>query len=89
MRLVDADALFDQLTRFQRKLHDADRELTANQCIAFVENAPTVDAVQVVRCVECRHWGKDGFGDYRKCSIDGAWHKPLFYCASGERREEH
>jgi len=54
MRLIDADALFDQLECYQRKLHDADRELTANQCIAFVENAPTVDAVPRERWEELR-----------------------------------
>ena len=77
MRLIDADALL--------KGKD-DHQIISTH---LIWNAPTVDAVAVVRCEQCRYWGKDGFGDYRKYSIDGAWHKPSFYCASGERREEH
>lgn len=44
--------------------------------------------VYVVRCGECKHWGsgtKGGFGEFRKCALDGAWHGPEFFCASGER----
>ena len=85
-RLIDADALFDQLTRFQRKLHDADRELTANQCIAFIENAPTVDAVPVVRCKNCRWY--DGLDWCNKLRISGVKAvEEYWFCADGERKE--
>lgn len=47
MRLIDADALFEDLIfpskRFERGL----REL--------ISDAPTIDAVPVVRCGECIH----------------------------------
>ena len=94
-RLIDADALFDQLTRFQRKLHDADRELTANQCIAFIENAPTVDAVPVVRCGECKHFIEPSW-ECRKLIDRDAYGEadarvyPDYFCADGERKDgEH
>lgn len=89
-RLIDADALIDQLTRFQRKLHDADRELTANQCIAFVENAPTVDAVKVVRCGECSHSEvcKMDDGDVRYCHIFEMQTEDDYYCADGDRKDD-
>ena len=94
MRLIDADALKHEL-KVKRDYLDTStavgrgQYIALNKAITMLDEQPTVDAVAVVRCEQCRYWGKDGFGDYRKCSIDGAWHKPSFYCASGERREEH
>lgn len=66
-----------------------------------IEDAPAVDAVEVVRCKDCR-WGVES--DYyksNKCTIDAEydenvgeyigfveWHRADFYCAYGERRAE-
>lgn len=79
MRLIDADALMSAVMA-----QDVVDKSVAKRLIL---QAPTVD-VRIVRCEQCRYWGKDGFGDYRKCSIDGAWHRCSFWCAGGERREE-
>ena len=46
MRLIDADAL-PKYTGYA---------LSADEVATAVENAPTVDAVPVVRCRECIHW---------------------------------
>ena len=42
-----------------------------------IAEAPTVDAVEVVRCGQCKH-----FGTHKCTSDDTGW-----YCADGERRE--
>lgn len=50
-----------------------------------IENAPTVDAVPVVRCKDCIHALKGANGDlwcYGTHRVFG-----MYYCASGERRE--
>jgi len=68
-----------------------------NAICDIVSNLPTIDAVQVVRCKECKHWKKDIFqtGDNfvgicrRKaaiksefpCTADG-------FCSWAERRKE-
>ena len=85
-RLIDADALKKKAYTSYECTSQPDRVVSVDD----IDDAPTVDAVPVVRCEACRHWGsgKDGgFGDYRKCALDGAWHKSDFYCKSGERKE--
>ena len=47
MRLIDADAL---LAEYDRK-HEGD----PGKARKLIEDAPTVDAVEVVRCKDCRH----------------------------------
>lgn len=63
-----------------------------------IADAPTVDAVEVVRCKDCKHWselnGKDsgkpvGYGDCRNhCGINGIAYGDSF-CSYGERRTDN
>ena len=92
MRLIDAELLEEQFG-----ISDAD--ILAKEEIRY---APTVDAVVVVRCKDCKH-----FKDYGKTSlrIDGknikagwchrrAWYDeeyrmpPDGFCSYGERKED-
>lgn len=50
MRLIDADALFRNMERWY---NNAERDEIA---VELVANAPTVDAVEVVRCNDCKHY---------------------------------
>jgi hypothetical protein len=57
----------------------------------LMEDAPTVDAVEVVRCKDCRHWIErtaDGIDTFHTCwfndSITGRTH----FCRYGERRTD-
>lgn len=52
-----------------------------------IDEAPTVDAVLVVRCRECKHMRRDNVGvfckvwnGYNGCGVDG-------FCSYGEKRE--
>lgn len=88
MKLIDADAL---LAKFNKKadiwsaLTD---EETASDFALYckvadaVEEMPTIDAVPVVRCKDCKHY----MTIY--CTCDGCCISPDWYCAEGERREE-
>lgn len=50
MRLIDADALYDEL------YEDMDEDEVLDRIPpCYVDNAPTVDAVPVVRCRDCIH----------------------------------
>ena len=66
MRLIDADAL--PITPVD--ITDLPKDGTA--LIVYskenVDNAPTVDAVEVVRCKDCR-WGREVCGNI-ECSVD-------------------
>lgn len=63
MRLIDADALIEDI---KTKLWDWDTvdgitsSTVLKQTITDIDNAPTIDAVPVVRCKDCKHWYNDG-----------------------------
>ena len=48
-RLIDADAFLKKMKRTSRYF----------DVVFDVEEMPTVDAVPVVRCRECKHWGDE------------------------------
>lgn len=77
MRLIDADLLEDQFG-----ISDAD--LLA---LDEIRHAPTVDAVVVARCKDCKHSWEDIGG---LCCSHGACVDLTvpgdFYCAYGERK---
>ena len=62
---------------------------------SLIENAPTVDAVEVVRCKKCKHWlhMEDGMGDCTNRRFHLPGHadptmKADDFCSCGERRTE-
>ena len=70
------------------RLIDADRLLQGYEDHDFIDthvvwNAPTVDAVPVIRCKDCKHWAK-GLG---WCNFTDLDVEPNFYCAYAERKE--
>lgn len=73
-RYIDADKLQEEF----KKLHGGKRSL-------LIDTTPTADVVDVVRCKDCKHYGKFGM----KCNklhltpIE-SWR----YCSYGERAEE-
>ena len=85
-RLIDADALW---RKFESEpwYDNADRDEIA---LPLVDEAPTVDAVEVVRCRECRYRFKNNGHDKSGCPIIDAniWMDDDDFCSHGERREE-
>ena len=95
MRLIDADALLEEVENEQKYLiargQLSEEHILVHALKRPVLDAPTVDAVPVVRCADCRHMddsfhtdGFDGMCRYWKChSTDYSW-----FCSNGERRSE-
>ena len=69
----------------------------------FVREAPAVDAVEVVRCRDCKYWGdEEGIAEgrdfrYARCNVHNYFRygehigwcpKEDDFCSFGERREE-
>ena len=94
MRLIDADAL---VKKFNEKASAAEclmEEKTAAKFRTFclladaVEQMPTVDAVPVVRCRDCKHSYEDldglccSYGPSVDCVVSD-----FHFCANGERKE--
>ena len=78
MRLVDAEALVDKLKDWRGDKEDVDMNdphdvgyyAAMSRAIRFASLAHTIDAVSVVRCKDCKHWGTDwaiGETEHVKC----------------------
>ena len=77
-RLIDANALIAEYDRVHIGPPGGARKL--------MEDAQTVDAVEVVRCVHCKHLGiKDFVYGYCKNKMCG-FVKPDDFCSYGERK---
>ena len=74
MRLIDANVVLAK--QFTTGLSDASGNHYGNADVVFaddIENAPTVDAVEVVRCGFCKN------AEPYDCTIDGTIHR-LYEC---------
>lgn len=84
MRLIDVDAL--GVGRCSKDVLPATYCAGWNGLINLIEQAPTIDAVPVVRCQECKHHHDCGthFCDAlgMDCPDDSE-----FFCSYGERKE--
>ena len=86
MRLIDADAL---------KRHEADTYGAIEDVVYAedIDNAPTIDAVPVVRCKDCKRC--DGFpcpdnimpNERGFCELDASLVKPDDFCSYGLRKD--
>lgn len=83
MRMIDGDTLWEKLDD-EPWYDNADRDEIA---LPIVAAAPTVDAVPVVRCKDCKYTRKV-YGrllcKYGTCT--GCILRDDFFCANGERR---
>ena len=86
MRLIDADAVI----RHKRKMSGADfgGEFWDEAVLATdIKSAPTIDAVEVVRCKDCVYSYEEfgfincTFGPFGDCKVPSQ-----FYCAEGKRK---
>ena len=89
MRLIDADALKEKAFITQQ-CNGCEIEDIAAVSVGAIDNAPTIDAVEVVRCMYCR-WGKETCGNI-ECFVDSnvptEYHGYEWFCPNGERRSE-
>lgn len=52
--------------------------------------SPTVDAVQIVRCKDCKNKEKDGISEgFHYCNINGLQVTDDWFCADGEKDDNH
>ena len=93
MRLIDADALKKALEEQIESYEEIDWETGAyhDVIVNFIGEAPTIDAVPVVRCKDCRFYNTTG------CQTGFGWcESPVvstgvydeWYCADGERKDD-
>lgn len=82
MRLIDLDSDYIQETLYRRGFK------TRQDIEEWLNNAPTIDAVPVVRCRDCKQGEIDDpdFPDQYYCHAGCGWNNGGFYCAYGERK---
>jgi hypothetical protein len=92
-RLIDANALLAELDKFANPMpNESGYEFLRGIATAIteIEDAPTVDAVEVVRCKDCKKsqkW-KNAFGaEGLKCYLLCADIDPDDFCSYGERKD--
>ena len=80
-RLIDADALIDTLDT-------SDEDIVFK---AILEDAPTIDAVPVVRCRDCKFAHMTYGGECKYCDVweseESLYLDGDFFCAFGERKD--
>ena len=80
MRLIDADEFEKDINKCFR--YSNTTLINNYEVLHRLNNAPTIDAVEVVRCKDCRYY--EGKNTY--CAND-ILATPYDYCSRGERRE--
>ena len=86
MRLIDADRLSEAIYDNVSAPYE-DASWAKENCLAEIEAAQTVDAVPVVRCLECKHRKYDDIFGMLWCNLDSCTKrvKPDDFCSYGEK----
>ena len=83
-RLIDVDAARRRIIAFATGLHS--EVLSVDTVMMLLTQAPTVDAVEVVRCKDCDHG--ININNMIACTeFRETIHKPEDFCSYGERKE--
>lgn len=90
-RLIDANEYCMELYNEMNYPGRSEEFMTAiDVAIADLAEAPTVDTVEVVRCLECKFGSWDSEPDDAMVCVrtnDGFWRSGNDFCSRGERKE--
>lgn len=85
MRLIDADALKRDICKYCNDVY-SDEPCEPSDCehMRIIDNQPTIDAVEVLRCKDCKYFMSE------ICHFDMGlnWSRGDDFCSYGERRRE-
>lgn len=84
MRIIDADQAIKVIVKNSEALDARDRSLSLILAMLLNndEEIPTVDAVPVIRCMDCIYYS----GKFKECNLTMSDVAPMHYCAKGEGR---
>ena len=95
-RLIDANAAKEMIANHANEFSDVlnrrEKALLIGGGTACIDKCPTVDAVEVVRCKDCKHFVQNEPYDPCECMKwtvrwGVAYVNPNDFCSYGERRE--
>lgn len=96
-RLIDTSQYKQFLKRYIKELYEVDAHMIAGaveRCLYKLEAQPTVDAVEVVRCKDCKHY--DNTEGICWCKLNSKFYLGGFdwhsfpedgFCSYGERKD--
>lgn len=90
-RYIKTDALMKDIWSLYRDEDHVDYNVAIADALNVIDEQPTADVVEVVRCKDCKH---AEIQDYAPpscrycCKYSALYHAKNFYCSMGERRED-
>ena len=96
MRLIDADALKEELNSWAVDLTKSKfPHYVKDDADCIIDTAPTIDAVPVVRCKDCKFHGvEESMGEQKPklylhyCEDTNRIVEPTCFCSFGERKDD-
>ena len=79
-RLIDADELNDYVMDTYGGGITDNTVIFYGDVLTIINEAPTIDAVEVVRCKDCKYW------DGEFCEMNETYCEDTDFCSYGERR---
>lgn len=93
-RLIDADKIINGIALYMAEnAYLNDTPLDVLKMVAnWITDAPTVDAVPVVRCLDCKHWDSetwlcDNHSTFGHHGLDWNMFSEDDFCSYGERKD--
>ena len=94
-RLIDANAVLAELDKFANPMPNKsgyDFLCGIATAITEIEDSPTVDAVEVVRCRDCKHWDSetwfcDNHSTFGHHGLEWNMFSEDDFCSYGERKD--
>ena len=95
-RLIDANDALERLEKAEQEMMVVSmvgcKAVPMHGVIEFIKTRLTVDAVEVVRCKDCKHWNEEtGFCDEHSHFFNDGMCWDMFnendYCSYGERKD--
>ena len=84
-RLIDANALMSYMDECSK---ESRFRVYYGYAVSFINDAPTIDAVSVVRCRECKHCDPENYHcDHPMGTAAPLKRKPDDFCSYGERMD--
>lgn len=86
-RRIDANQMLKNIELLARH-EDTFRRSVILGVAQTIRNAPTIDAIEIVRCKDCKYWEKQKDSAKGCCLLSGNYPTGGWYCADGKRRDE-
>ena len=82
-RLIDANTLISYIDECSK---ESRFRAYYGYAKSFIDDAPTIDAVPVVRCRECKYHKDTSVTEYEHCCLIGQTVRYDDFCSHGERK---